>query len=528
VSADFIVGVRADACNVTFFPREATKGLPLAYWSPCTASTSHSLITDPLLDENGSVLYAVTSTGIFAVAASGASPGSQLWVSDFSVTPHGTLVGALLVNGTLVLVDTAGVSYLQATAFTGSAPPPPTVSQQSALNCSASDTFLAPPVAFHAPSDSNNQSATSGFAVLSAQGCLTLFNLSGAVLHTVESDVPLSGLPTEGAVVSPPLFDADSGSVFWITTNAWVCCASLSLSACDGWSSPCLSLSTNALIYAGLSLSPPSKPFHNGELYSVDSNGLLFVVRLSTETAGNSSGSSGDPIFQTALPVVAAPVLVVNAWGYHKNGMVLISSGGPLSSGACGSEVSAACLYALDVGNNGLDDDDDLYDDDYYATRGPIWALPLLFPAPGTNASQTYSGSKAGLALTDSGHVLVATSAGIGVACTGPGPDPGPNVVLLEAVVVVAIVVGLMALVVALVAVVRARRRRRQLDRELEQEDAAYADLEQRDSRKSTEHFLQEAIEEGIEHNSATSRRSFVSASTSSARTYSLNKLSER
>ncbi len=478
LSAEFVFGFPAGGCNITLFPVRSKGGAFAGSWNPCVA-VGGALTVAPSLTEDGGLLVGGNDTALWGLrpppagGGGGAPWAGPAWTVPF---PGGNLSAApppLLLSSSLVaLLSPAGeLLLLQLPAAGG--PPPPAASV--AGGACAGDSFRAPLTALQL-------ARGLGVVALSSQGCAAAFAVdpaarSARLLWSVRP--PLGGGGPTGPAVAPPAVagtPAGGASVFFALSGALVCCVNgTDGGRCGRWPAAppgggpvsCVNLTSAAgaspPLATGLCASPRSLDYHGGQLYALDSAGVLLVVSAATGGAGASSAAAppwaAGALGGGAAPL-AAPLLVTNAAGKARDALLLALPGG----GPCGGAppAAAACVVALRVGDNAAarDDDDsaDDADDDGGATTGAMW---LSAVGGGGGSGGGGGGAPPTAAVTSDGHIVVATPGGLYVVfISAPPSDPAPSNAWLYSIAVSMVALALLGMAGALACVVRQRRLR--------------------------------------------------------------------
>lgn len=509
VGSAYVVGVGNGGCNMTFFERGRKSGAPAATWSSCSSPRSESpLSVGPVLTESGALVVAVSNTP--RARAWGVSASSPSTVASTAWGPVELCGDAgacnitgepLVVGDTAVFVAASGLVTLLSTLEGEGESPVVSMVDASSHLCSAEDVFAGPAAAY-VPCCGGGEV---GFIIVSRDGCIVTFVLDSPSNATVSSSLPSP--PGGSPVIAPPSVDAATGRAFYLRSGGGVCCvttnATAGLVSCPDWPAQCVGFSgAVAPLSRGLALSPPTLDFHGGQAYTSDAAGVVFVVRLDNGKVGSSLAMRGGA-FTAPDAVVAAPVLVPGAWGSTRSGNVLlvcstgragVNTSVPNATdgvGACGdgsSDVSsppgAACLLALNVGNNKdapHDDDADDYDDDYGATLGYFWAVAVVessvaapagtpplhsagralqAPAPPPTLAPPPLVTAPGFAVTPEGYVLMPSSSGIFVVFQADVAPPGADSVVMEGIIIGTVVTAVLSLCCAILIVSRRRRKR--------------------------------------------------------------------
>ena len=468
--------------------------VPLATWS-----SPEDFLVSPILTDDGSMLLAVgNGCTVWAIHASTKNVGSIIWketglcdnIMKISVPP------LPLPNEKIVFVGKTGRLALLPRSNTTS----PTYPTHAAGVVDAEDYFSQPPTSF-----------SSGFLVVSHAGYATAFHNDGGLLW----ELGLNSSGVSHQLAGPPVYVRSLQRILIPFTGGYVCCISVndtSVSeavpprACSGWAeregspseaycSPAPSLPSYSLsltpeppvlpFFSGMAVSPISSYFHGGSAFLLDSrNGVMWEVSLATGTFSVSTNSSypwrvacnakGTAGYCSPNPPIT-PVLVSTVGGkVHRNALMLALDGDAGGS-ACGLSSPALCVIALEVGDSGLDRDDDdsvveYGDDDGGGTVGLLWSKQVLLPQSSGASAPLSLLPYAALSITPSGTLLVPTSSGL-IALRYAGHPRGPesNAALLVGITLGSVGAGVLGLCGAFACVAWRRKLRRQREAILEE-----------------------------------------------------------
>lgn len=355
----YITVLTDTACNIRFLDGDFRS---LGAWSNCTAGDT--LIVAPTLDETGTVLVVSTVSGsVFAIDANPGTAGSQLWgpvsLSDVPVA------SALVAKDFIWLPGTNGTVY-RLSLGNG------TVTSTPAVPCYASpeDNIYAPLAlvpgritgtrgssSYTGVSGSGSGSGSGGgnakaglirsqlavqqtqeqlagdlpalYVVVTARGCVVAYGDDGSLAWRMES--PSGWSSTAAAVTMAPAVDAQQSRIYFASPDGYLCCGPTSGVApwapCNGWLTACVSLglSAGAALVGGLAVSPVSAGFHSGQVYALDSTGVLYAV----DAVDGSVRTSGTSLVGSTS---AAPIVVPSGLDNLYNAMLAVNHDGLLQA----------------------------------------------------------------------------------------------------------------------------------------------------------------------------------------------------
>jgi hypothetical protein len=335
-----------------------------ATWQyPINVESGEKMLPPSLDPGSGLVVVAGTSGNLYGLAATGGGfSDPDRFVPLGGVVWHAPLDPvAPLRAGAAPLVTADGWVYLagpstaaalyRLNATTGAGGPfgvPLPIG--SACGPGSGDVFVGSLAWFADPSLPAAQAGA--VAALTGMGCTALLNVTTQQWQWFV-DPPL-GVLANITIAAGPAIDSFAGTAFFTTLDGLLCCRALSTgsSVCPGWGAECTRIGF-VDPGSGIAISPVSRSFHNGQVFTVDAEGFVYAVSTYT---GIPLCSASSLVSSDFMPVIALD-------GFGRSWSVLLTL------------AADGTLAAVSVGDAASADDDDKADDDTYANDGVAYSV---------------------------------------------------------------------------------------------------------------------------------------------------------
>lgn len=354
------------ACNIRFLDGDFRS---LGAWSNCSAGDA--LAVAPTLDQTATVLVVSTVSGsVYALDATPASAGTQLWgpvaLADVPVASaliaksfiwipgsNGTVYRLSLGNGTVTSSPPVPCYAIEEDSiYAPIALVPGRVTAErgsgsfSSGMAGSSEAGLRDSRVAQAQQQQLQQAQLqdlpSLYVAVTAHGCVVAYGDDGSLVWRMES--PSGWSSSAAAVRMAPAVDALASRIYFASPDGYLCCGPTVGSApwtpCNGWSTACVSLGvpSGAKLVGGLAVSPLTAGFHSGQVYALDSSGILYAIDA-VDGVVLTSGSS------LVGSTSAAPILVPAGLDGLYNAMLAVNLDGLLQALYVGDGPVRSCFH---------------------------------------------------------------------------------------------------------------------------------------------------------------------------------------